>query len=156
MFSYEGGVAIAFCLWVFSSASMLVSINSRLERNLNRIGQRLSWVTLRPKPIEADESASVIRKILKFSLIVGMSAPFLLLSWVYVAFWVGSQGYRLIQDRGAPSAVREFRWKLRNMDLSFDQLVRELMKITDEDPNSFESYKSKVVAELTERGLRVN
>jgi hypothetical protein len=132
-----------------------VAINSRTNRNLQKIGQRLSWLTMTPKPMSAEEvSHSGLRKLMKFLLLYGTGLPFVLTSWLYVLYVVGLLIYRRSKDAGAPQAVREFRWKLRNTDMTFDQLVKELMKLSDRDPADFEQVKADLVRELHEQGLR--
>jgi hypothetical protein len=154
MFNYETGLFIAFLLWLYNSVMIVISVNSRLERNLNRIGQRLSWLTLTPKPMDSDDlSRSTLSKVLRYLFIVGTNLPFVLLSWLYVALAAGSILYRRAKDSGAPKVVREFRWKMKNADLTFDQLVKELMKVTEEDPSKFEEFRANIVHELQERGL---
>lgn len=155
MVSYESGLLLAFLLWLWAVVNALVLINSRMETNLNRIGQRLSWLTLTPKAMSAEDSIrSPFRKAVKFSLIFGAGLPFVLASWLYVAVVAGTVIYRRSKDAGAPQAVREFRWKLKNTDMSFDQLIKELMKVSDQDPADFEKFKSTMLHELGERGIR--
>jgi urea transporter len=154
MFDYETGIFFAFLLWLYNAIMIVVSVNSRLERNLNRIGQRLSWLTLTPKPMDSDDlSRSTVSKILRYLLIVGISLPFVLLSWLNVALAIATIIYRRAKDSGAPQAVREFRWKMKNADLTFDQLVKEMMKISEDDPSKFEEFRTTIVNELEERGL---
>lgn len=154
MFSYENGLAIAFFLWLIGTIHMLVSINSKLQRNLNKIGQRLSWITLSPKPMEAEDlSRSTFSKTVKFIFIAGIGLVSVLLSWLYVAMFFGTFIYKRIKDAGAPQAVREFRWKLRNADLSFDQLAKELMKVLEHDPANFEKFREDLVQDLKNQGL---
>jgi len=154
LFSYEGGIVIASMLWLAGIVIMLVTINSTFERNLNKIGQRLSWLTLNPKAMDAEEMThSTFRKIFKFLFIVGIGLPGLLLSWLYVAWFVGAFGYKRTKDAGAPQAVREFRWKMKNVDMSFDQLVRELVKVSGEDPATFEKVRNDLIQEMEDRGF---
>lgn len=154
MFDYETGIFVALLFWLYHAVMIVVSANSRLERNLNRMGQRLSWLTLTPKPMEPNDlSRSFIAKVFRYLLVVGIGLPFVLLSWVNVAIAVATILYRRTKDSGAPQAVRELRWKLRNTDLTFDQLVRESMKVTDEDPSKFEEFRASMINELEERGL---
>lgn len=154
MFDYETGLFIAFLLWLYNSVMIVVSVNSRLERNLNRMGQRLSWLTLTPKSMDPNDlSRTTLSKVLRYLFIVGIGLPFVLLSWLYVALAVGSILYRRAKDSGAPQVVREFRWKMRNADLTFDQLVKELMKVAEEDSSKFEEFRTNIVNELQERGL---
>ena len=155
MFSYESGILVAVLLWLWVTISAIVSINSRMNRNLHKIGQRLSWLTMIPKPMSAEEvHHTTIRKVMKFLLLYGTGLPFVLASWLYVAYVVGLLIYRKSKDSGAPQAVREFRWKLRNTDMTFDQLVKELMKVSDRDPDEFEKVKADLLRELDEQGLR--
>lgn len=154
MFSYESGVAVAAMLWLYSAISLLVTINSTLERNLNRIGQRVSWLTRRPKPLEAeDQTKSLFSKVLKFTIIFGLSFPFIFLSWVYVALALAQVAYGLSKDFGAPQLVREFRWKMKNADLTFDQIVKELIKFESEGPENFDAFRANIINEMRERGL---
>lgn len=154
MFDYETGIFFAFLLWLYNAIMIVVLVNSRLERNLNRIGQRLSCLTLTPKPMDSDDlSRSTVSKILRYLLIVGISLPFILLSWLNVALAIATIIYRRAKDSGAPQAVREFRWKMKNADLTFDQLVKEMMKISEDDSSKFEEFRTTIVNELEERGL---
>ena len=108
-----------------------------------------------PKPMSAEEvHHTTIWKVMKFLLLYGTGLPFVLASWLYVAYVVGLLIYRKSKDSGAPQAVREFRWKLRNTDMTFDQLVKELMKASDRDPDEFEKVKADLLRELDEQGLR--
>lgn len=155
MFSYETGVGIAALLWLYNSIMIIVTVNSQLERNLNRIGQRLSWVALTPKEMEPDDlKKSTLSKVMKYLFIVGFGLPFILTSWLYVLLAAAAIIYRIFKDVGAPQAVREMRWRLRNQDLTFDQLVRELMKAQGQDLSAVDDFKAKIVAELEERGLK--
>jgi hypothetical protein len=154
LFSYEAGLLVAFLLWLWVTISAMVSINSRMNRNLHKIGQRLSWMTMTPKPMSAeDANRTAFGKVLKFLLLYGTGLPFVLASWLYVAYVVGLIIYRKSKDSGAPQAVREFRWKLRNTDMAFDQIVKELMKVSDQDPADFEKVKADLIRELHEQGL---
>lgn len=157
MFSYEFGLLIAFLLWLWTVVNALVLINSRLERNLNRIGQRLSWLTLTPTAMSAEDlNCSQLRKAAKFLLIFGTGLPFVFASWLYVALVAGTVMYRKSKDAGAPQAVREFRWKLKNTDMSFDQLVKELMKVAEQDPADFDKFKADMLYELEASGIRAS
>lgn len=154
MFSYEAGLAVSFLVWLASIISLLVSINSRLETNLNKIGQRLSWLTLTPTPMDLDDvKRSAFSKVMRFALIVGISLPLIFLSWLYVAMLAGIFVYRCTKDSGAPQVVREFRWKLKNAEMTFDQLVKEMMKVAETDPADFDKYRDNLVDELKGRGL---
>lgn len=155
MFSYEMGVGVAFLLWAYGAIMLVVSVNSRFERNLNRFGQRLSWLTLTPKAMgPEDQTRSTTAKIFKYLFVVGFGLPFILTSWLYALLAVGSIIYRLTKDAGAPQTVKEFRWRMRNQELTFDQLIKGLMQAANEDSNKFEEFKENLVHELDERGVK--
>ncbi len=154
MFNYENGIFIALLFWLYNAVMIVVLANSRFEKNLNRMGQRLSWLTLTPQRLEPEDlSRSTISKVLRYLFLVGVGLPFVLLSWVNVAFAVAMILYRLAKDSGAPQAIREFRWKMRNTDMTFDQLIRESMKCAGEDISNFEEFRASIISDLQERGL---
>lgn len=154
MFTYEAGVFLAVLLWLWSTLSVLVSINSLMNRNLKKIGQRLSWLSLQPKPISHGEILhGGMRKTLRFLFLCGIGLPFVLLSWIYVAYSISYILYRWRKDAGAPQAVREFRWKMKNIDMSFDQIVKEMMKANDQDLSELEMVKGNIISEMREQGL---
>lgn len=155
MFSYEGGVLVGFLIWLYIAIMLPISINSTFERNLNRIGLRLSWLTLRPKIMnKEDSSRPPLKAVLKYVFIIGFGLPLVLLSWAYVAWALGAVVYARTKDAGAPQNVREYRWRLRNMDLTFDQLVKEQMKAADEDLQNFEDYRANIISDMQARGLQ--
>lgn len=124
------------------------------QLNLRRIGQRLSWLTLRPKPMEHDDlNRSTWPNIWKYLLVVGIGLPTVLLSWLNVAWYIGVFVFWRVKDSGAPQVVREFRWKMRNADLTFDQMMKELMKVSDEDPATFDTFRENYVRDMRARGL---
>lgn len=154
MFSYEGGIAIAFFLWLFSVINLLITINSRFERNLNKIGQRTSWGTLAPTELTLEDMRrSRLSKTLRFLLIYGIALISIFLSWLYVALVIAQIAYRKSKDAGAPVAIKEFRWKMKNTDMSFDQIVKEIMKISDQDPANFESFRNDLRSDLKAKGV---
>ena len=156
MFSYESGLILATLLWLWTTISALVVINSRMERNLNRIGQSISWLTLKPEPILASEiHQSQLRKSIKFLLIYGIGLFLVLGSWIYVASFVAMIIHRMRMDSGAPQAIKDFRWKLKNTDMTFDQLIKEMMKVGEQDPAKFEEVKSQMIDNLRDRGIHI-
>lgn len=155
MFDYESGILVALLFWIFYAGSILVSINSQVERNLNKIGQRLSWISLTPKLMTIDDmNHSVAFKIMKYLLVIGIAFPFIFLSWVYVIVTIVLIIYKFFKDFGAPQSIREFRWKLKNSNLTFEQLMKELMKVSEVDESKYEEFTNEVISNLQERGLR--
>jgi hypothetical protein len=154
MFDYETGVGFALLLWVWSSFFLLIEINSRMERNLNKVGQRVSWLGLEPKMMtQRDQQRIFVCKVLKYLLIVLVGFVSAWLSWLYVFLSIALIAYRLNKSRGEPQNIREFRWKLKNVDMSFDQIVIGLMSVAEQDPAEFEAVKQHVLDEMKERGL---
>jgi len=154
MVTYENGVLIAFLFWLYQTVMTLVLINSRFERNLNKIGLRLSWYSVVIKPMTAaDKNASALRKILKFLFIASLGLAGILLSWLTVAWQVGAILYFRHKNAGEPRAVQEFKWKLKNVDLTFEQVVREFMKAGEEDATTYEAFRDDILNGMQERGL---
>jgi hypothetical protein len=153
---YETGLGIAFLLWAASMVHLLVMINSTMERNLNKVGLRLSWASLKPRQMdELDLARTWLHKVLIFTFIAAIGLVCVLLSWLYVAWIIGQFMYMRFKDNGAPQSVKEYRWKLKNCDLSFDQIVREGMKLEEQDPDLFEETRNNMIQEMQDRGLRV-
>jgi len=154
LFDYWTGLGIAFLLWLFHAARLLALLNSQLNRNLNKIGRRISYMSQASVPMDWSEAhASWWSKAGKFMLVVGLGLPFVFASWLYVAYIVSIALWGIYTNASAPQAIREVRWKMKHMDLSFDQLVRESIKVTDEDPSNFEKHKQAVIESMRENGL---
>lgn len=146
---YETGVGVAFLIWVFTFVVTIVRINSQMERNLNRIGQRLSWLTMTPKPMSrADYSRSALASIGKFLFIQLFGLLMVITSWLSVALSAGTIIYQYSKDAGAPQSIKEFRWKLKNLDLPFDAIAAELFKLTGFSDDQFEQYKQNLAEEV--------
>lgn len=147
--TYEAGLAVALLLWFASRVYLVVMVNSRMERNLNKVGQRLSWYSLRPKQRSpSDWAQQSWQKAAKYLFLAAMTLPSVLLSWAYVAWVAGHMIYAWSKDHGAPAAVREFRWKLRNVDMPFDQLVREMMKVAGDDETRFPQVRAEILEQM--------
>lgn len=151
---YGSGVFVALLIWLVFLIVSLVKINSQLERNLNKFGRRHSWLSLTAKPITPDDlERSTLSKILKFIFIHAVGFLSIFLSWLYVLWVVGFFIYNITQLHGTPQAVKEFRWKLKNFDLSLDQIIKEVMKIEGRDPSEFDSVKEEIMLEMRDRGI---
>lgn len=127
--TYESGLAVAFFIWLTQAILLLIAINSTFSRNLRKIGQRISWTLNRPKRIEQPElPKTAIGKAAKFLFIQAVGLAFVLLSWVYVAFFAISFIYMRIKDAGKPQSIKELQWKMRNIEMSFEQITAEMAK----------------------------
>jgi hypothetical protein len=150
--TYENGLVVALLLWLFNAIMIVVSVNSQMNRNLNKIGQRLSWVTFRSKTMERyDLRRPWWKSLLKYLLIVGFNLVFTLASWLYVAGAVVMYIYAKSKDSGAPEAIRAYRWKLKNIDMSFDDMIREAMKLSEKNPEEFEQFRKDMRAAMDDQ-----
>ena len=152
--NWETGVGIAFLMWLWNSVMVILHANSRLDANLRKIGLRISWLTFAPKELSPKaRDRPFWKNALKYALFVGLGLPLVLLSWLYVAMSVGMLIWSWSKNQGAPQTVREYRWKMRNVDMDLDDLVRESMKAKGTPPEDFERAKADTLTHLQERGL---
>ncbi|HWT40995.1 MAG TPA: hypothetical protein VN081_07080 [Dongiaceae bacterium] len=151
---YETGIYLALLLWAWHGLMLITLVNSQMQRNLNRIGQRIGWLTLAPKPMDAGDKPGLTGgKIFKFLLIVIFGFPFIFLSWAYIAYIAAVILYGRSKNYGEPVAIKEFRWKMKNVDMTFDQIVKELMKVNDESDENFHQFRENLIRDLEERGI---
>jgi hypothetical protein len=154
VFTYENGLVIAFLLWLYNTISIIVAFNSTLERNLNRMGKRHSYLTLQAVELTSEDQArSTLKKLMVYLGVMAFNLVFVIFSWLQVAVLIATLVYRKSQDFGAPQSVKEFRWKMKNVDMPFDQLMKALMKLNEEDPSNFEVFRERVRNNLLERDL---
>lgn len=152
MFSYENGLLISFFLYLYQMIALLMLINSTAERNLNKVGEAYSWLTLKPIPMSKyDFDRSIFRSIGKFLVIALWQALFIFLSWLNIFLFVCLTIYRISQDYGAPKEVKEFRWKLKNQNMTFDELILEIIKVKGLDKEDFEQLKAEMIEFVKER-----
>jgi len=141
--TYEDGIGVALLLWLFNAIMIVVNVNSRMNRNLNKLGQRLSWLSFSAKVMNRDDlTRPWWKSFLKYLLIVGFNLVFTLTSWLYVAAAVAMFVYSKSKDSGVPEPIRAYRWKLKNVDMSFDDMVREVMKLSEKPPEEFEQFRA--------------
>lgn len=152
---YIAGVVVALALWIAKVVFVFVQLNSVQQRNLNKIGKRLSWLTLTAKPLKkSDIDASITLKVFKF-FIIWLVIPFFLIftSWVYVFFFLAGVIYSFYRNIGKPQAVKEFQWKLKNMDLSFDQIIDGFSQIAELSPEDTTEAKKHIRDQMKRDGL---
>jgi hypothetical protein len=154
--SYENGLLIALGLWLIGTVMVVINEFSLFNRNLNKIGYRLSWLNGSPKFMTgADVQRPIWLSLLKFLLIAVLGLAFCFLSWLYVFAAAGIFVYRKTKDSGAPENVKNYRWQMRNIEMSRDQVIRELMKIENIAPEKFEEYKEVTLTAMRNNGLKV-
>lgn len=152
---YEAGVVVALALWIAKVVFVFVQLNSVQQRNLNKVGKRLSWLTLTAKPLKkSDIDASITLKVFKF-FIIWLVIPFFLIftSWVYVFFFLTGVIYSFYRNIGKPQEVKEFQWKLKNMDLSFDQIVDGFSQIAGLSLEDATEAKAHIKEQMKRDGL---
>lgn len=147
MFDYWSGVGVAFLLWVLHSIRLILVLNSQLSRNLKKVGKRISYSSQRVVDLE-NEHQSFGTKLGKFLIVIFVGLPFVLTSWLYVIYLIGVIVWIQYVNLTAPQSVKEFRWKMKHMDVPFDMIVREEHKMLGKDPSTFEAYKQEVLDHL--------
>ena len=100
-----------------------------------------------------DLKSSVSKKVLKYGFLGSLGLIGIFFSWISVAVAAAGFAYKVSKDYGAPQYVKEFRWKIRNCEMNFDQMVQEMMKLDPEGTTTFEQYKEALQRDLVGRGL---
>ena len=167
MFSYESGLLIAFLLFIYGTSNVFVQVNSRMERNLNKVGMRLSWLTLNPKKMTSDtDNPSLSKKLFKFFIFAFFGFIMIFLSWIQVFLFVAGFVYCFKKDSCAPQFVKEYRWKLKNVDMTFDGMAREMFTLAEKQGIAnfksdkereilFLEFKKGIIDGMLNRGLMV-
>ena len=139
---YNWGVWISFVHWLFQSVFLILLINSRLEKNLNKVSQRLSWLSNYPKPIESIDQIHPpkYKMVVKYSFLRLFNLCFIFLSWFYLFYLLVNITFNRYKRDGEPEVLKTFRWKMRNLDLTYDQILIELYK-TEFTDKSFDEFK---------------
>ena len=154
MFSYENGLVVSALMYAYYIVNLLVSINSQLEQNLNKVGERISWLSLKPIQMSAsDLDRPALMAIGRFVFVALFQGIFVFLSWLNVVINILMMAYNISKDRGVPNEIKAFRWKMKNQDLSFDEIIRESMKANGVAPELFETAKEEMIESLRAKGL---
>ena len=152
MFDYVTGVVVASALWVIYAVHLIVLLNSTLNRNLSQVGQRLSYMSQAATTLDwSERGESKSWKTTKYLFVIAARIPFLLLSWVYVSYAVGVFLWKRWIELTAPPDVKAARWRMKNLPMPFDMIVRELMKLTGEPPENYERFRTELIANIGER-----
>lgn len=135
-----------------------MTVNSTAEKNLNKLGERYSWLTLKPMSMSKSKSKSKSNfdmsfygKVGKFLFIAIVQGLFIFLSWLNVLFFICKAIYIVSKDYGAPKEIKDFRWKLKNQNLTFDELILELIKIKGLNKDDFEKIKAEMADFVKQR-----
>jgi len=152
---YETGLIIAMAIWLFKIVWAYQHLNSNVNSNLNQIGQRISWLDFKTKPITKEHlQEGLFYKVIKF-LVIWVIVPFVfaLTSWVYVVYSLGVFLYRKSVDSGKPAVVKEMQWRMRNQSLNFDQVVEVMIKANNMDETKIEEYKQAIRNEMRNKDI---
>ncbi len=152
---YVAGVVVGLLIWFWRIIYAFLQINSQVVENLNLIGKRLSWLDFSVKEITLrNVNEGVFFKIIKFFLLwVLLPLIFVLTSWVYVVYVVGIFVYQKSKEKGMPQELKEYQWKIKNLHLTFDQMVELTFKMIDQKDINIEEFKSILKQNMRERGL---
>lgn len=151
MFSYESGVFIALCLWVFSLVSLIIKLNSLLNKNLNKIGLRISWTTQTPVPIDGFDDKNKALKLFLFILLTLCGLAYVITSWLYVVLFLLTLLYAKSKDYGAPEKIKNYRWMLKNVDMPVEKILQEIYNLDEHNDISFSEFKEQSLKEIEER-----
>lgn len=150
---YETGVGVALLVWLASQVFGVVERMSIKARNLRRFGMKVSALGELQPITENDAKRHWAVRLLVHAGVALIGLLSTLLSWVYVAFYVGNLAWIWSKQVGAPAEVREFRWRLKNIDMSLDDLIRASMKAQGIAADRFEEVRSAHVEDMRARGL---
>lgn len=142
--SYEAGIVVALILYIFSIIMTIHRKYSKINRNFNKIGYRIGWDG-NTKPLYKKSSGLMI--VAKILLIL-FGFVFIFFSWLYVVLVGGYAIYQLYSSLTAPPEVKRFRWKMKNVDMSFDEIVRELMITQNMDLANFDEFRKECLDEM--------
>lgn len=141
---YETGILAALVLWLYSTVSMFIRKNSMMEKNLNRIGRQISITGLGVSDMKYPKEAAG-KTFAKQALIAALGLLFVLSSWLYVVISGGMIAYALFKDLGVPQSIKEWRWKLKNLDMTFDEMIKEIVKQEGLDESEYPRVRQEWV-----------
>lgn len=149
---YLIGYVVAFTIALTSLLINMFAGFTTLSENLRQVGLRISWAHGHPKPMEKDDlNRPPWYFFLKFCLAVlglGLGALF---SWLNVIFIPIQVLIAFIKSFGVPRDVRDARWRLKNVPLDFDGVVRLLAVISGK--LDYADDRAEILKSLQERKL---
>jgi hypothetical protein len=123
---YEFGVGVAFLMWLFFRVTFLIRINSTAAKNLRKVGMRYSTISGNPVAMTAEDSVTKPAwSVFKFIFISVIGLCTTLFSWGYVLLIAAQLIHAWGKKYGTPVAMKEFTWRLNNIDLTFEELAVE-------------------------------
>lgn len=146
---YFSGVIAAMAIKFYQIVMLVISLNSTRHRNFRKIGLRLSWLNLEPKVMETgDYNPKTSYLMFKAFMILAYGFINILFSWVFVLYWICIMAWQFSKRSGMPQALKEFGWRINNIEMTKDQVIDEFTKVENLTPEKIETFKSEVEARL--------
>lgn len=150
---YELGIGVAFLCWVAGNVLWVAERFSTRGRNLRKLGMKLSlWGQIRPMTA-SDVNRPLLLRLILIALWSFFGLVLTLFSWGYVIAYVGGIAWQWSKRNGAPQEVREFNWRMRNTDMSFDDIIRFSMRMRGIDEEQFEAVRRDTIEDMRSRGV---
>ena len=117
---YEVGVTVSLLVSMVRMVALISALNSTLATNLNKVGIRIRWSG------GFSSEPSSINPLIKF-ILACLSALFCsLFSWLGLAIEIGWALSVMSRLSGMPEDVKARLWKLKNENLSAEQVKQIL------------------------------
>lgn len=148
---YLAGCVVAFFYGLILLVRRAFSGVTTVGHNLRQVGLRLSWTTGGAKEIAEDDPRDFNGYVRKFGLSVLVCAINSVTSWLVVFLLPISIITGVIKWLGAPKDVRDARWKLRNLPMDFDGVLRTMKSI--EGKTYYSADRAELLQSLRDRNL---
>lgn len=148
---YLLGYIIAFLV---SFVSLLIAICADFGtygHNLRQVGARVSWIYGLPKEIDKDDLAGFGSYLKKFALSLVFCAVNALQSWLLIVQALIGSVRGFLKSFGVPKDVRNARWRIKNLRMDFDGVLRNLKAI--EGKTDYARDRAELLASLRDRKL---
>ncbi|TVO39056.1 hypothetical protein [Vibrio algivorus] len=151
---YILGVLISFMFWCYDlcSAVFLNKLrNQTFILNLNKIGKTMCPVTCTIEARSSEITGLPKATMIIFSSLIGLLAiPF---SWFHVAFVLIRRFNRNSKRKALPQNVRDAVWRLHNMDMNLEDVIKAMATIkSGGDLSNFEEIREEIIDDLKFRG----
>ena len=148
---YLAGCIVAFGYGLILLFRRIFSGFTTLGRNLRQIGLRLSWSLGQPKEISEDDPDDFAGYLRKFGLLLLWCAINSMTSWLFLLLLPFSIVSGAIKSFGVPKDIREARWRLKNLPMDFDGVLRTIKSI--EGKTEYSADRAELLQSLKDRNL---
>jgi hypothetical protein len=100
---------------------------------------------------ESDFNRTPLKSAGKYFFVIALQIPTIFLSWLNVFLVALLTAYKLYKDAGAPNSVKDFRWKIRNIEMSFDEMVQALLEARGLKSEDFQTLRAEIIRTVKER-----